>query len=829
MLTAEGRLPEAERAYRKSLAAIRQAVARRSERLARAAAKNEQTSPLRFLEAVERGLGGVLLRQGRLVEAEIYARAAIRQSLDRAGPADPDVALGLTLLAKIVSEYGRDREAIALLEAALDGLRAAGVVEESIKLVNARKALGSALVSAGRYADANTLFEENRKALARTPALLAKLGAGDLDWVVALLRTGKQSEAEQMAGRMLESARKKWGPDTRSPRVAAIQAFYAVTLVARGAHDRALDEFRSAVPILLEQARSEAESETGTLKRQRRLVLVLEGYLQALAARAAGLSAAETAEEAFRIADIARGSAVQRALTASAARANLGDTALAALARREQDIARRLGALSDLLAGLAETEPEQRLPAAQDALRREVERLRAERESLRKEITRRFPDYAELVEPSPATAAQARSLLQPGEVLVSWYFAEDEGYVWALKPEGSVAFATVPAGRAKIAAEVSEIRRSLDPGAIALIDEIPPFDVAASHRLYQLALQPVAEELRGARLLLAVPHAALGQLPLALLPTAATAPLEVGGPAFTGYRQVPWLMRQVATAQFPSVTAFVSLRQLAPPRTSGKPFIGFGDPLFSREPARPRAMETRDPATTASRDAPLRVRASPRTGAMATAGLAMLPRLPDTASEVLEVARTLGAYPSRDVFLEERAVESAILKADLSGWRVVMFATHGLVPGDIDGLDQPALALTSPAVARGAGDGLLTLDEILGLKLDADWVVLSACNTAAGNGAGAEAVSGLGRGFFFAGARALLVSNWPVETSAARRLMTALFHIQATHPELPKAEALRQAIASLIDQEASKDARTEEVLFSYAHPLFWAPFVLVGD
>ena len=88
---------------------------------------------------------------------------------------------------------------------------------------------------------------------------------------------------------------------------------------------------------------------------------------------------------------------------------------------------------------------------------------------------------------------------------------------------------------------------------------------------------------------------------------------------------------------------------------------------------------------------------------------------------------------------------------DLSRFRIVAFATHGLVPGDLNGLTQPALALSAPNVADVDGDGLLTMEEILALKLDADWVVLSACNTGAGAGAGAEAVSGLGRAFFYAG------------------------------------------------------------------------------
>ena len=156
-------------------------------------------------------------------------------------------------------------------------------------------------------------------------------------------------------------------------------------------------------------------------------------------------------------------------------------------------------------------------------------------------------------------------------------------------------------------------------------------------------------------------------------------------------------------------------------------------------------------------------------------------------------------------------------------------AVHGLVPGDLNGLTQPALALSSPAVAGGKDDGLLTMGEILGLKLDADWVVLSACNTASGKGAGAEAVSGLGRAFFYAGTRALLVSNWPVETTSARALTTDLFRRQAKDRTLSRAEALRRTMLALIDQRGYVDRASNKTVFSYAHPIFWAPFSLVGD
>jgi CHAT domain-containing protein len=164
---------------------------------------------------------------------------------------------------------------------------------------------------------------------------------------------------------------------------------------------------------------------------------------------------------------------------------------------------------------------------------------------------------------------------------------------------------------------------------------------------------------------------------------------------------------------------------------------------------------------------------------------------------------------------------------DLSNRKVVMFSTHGLVPGELNGLTQPALALSSPDVTGDKDDGLLTMDKVIGLKLNADWVVLSACNTAAGDGAASEAVSGLGRAFFFAGTKALLVSNWPVDSVASRQLMTDLFKRQQDNKTLAKPEALRQAMLAQIDQGGVKDGSTMK--YSYAHPLFWAPFMVVGD
>jgi CHAT domain-containing protein len=197
-----------------------------------------------------------------------------------------------------------------------------------------------------------------------------------------------------------------------------------------------------------------------------------------------------------------------------------------------------------------------------------------------------------------------------------------------------------------------------------------------------------------------------------------------------------------------------------------------------------------------------------------------IPALPDTRDEILALAKVLNADIPRDVFLGKDASKEKVKQMDLSQTRIVAFATHGLLSGEFPGVDQPSLALANPGNGQ---HGLLTLDEILGLKLNADWVVLSACNTAGGDGAGAEAISGLGRGFFYAGTRSLLATHWPVESVSARLLVTGAFARQAAAPTLARAQALRQSMLALMEQHATDGG------FAYAHPLFWAPYALFGD
>jgi CHAT domain-containing protein len=542
----------------------------------------------------------------------------------------------------------------------------------------------------------------------------------------------------------------------------------------------------------------------------------------------------DTLVVAFRLADMARSRKIQHALWSNSARAYLRDSELTDLARREQNLQKQITALQGALVNAVSQPTRDRDLKAIESLRSNIRQLRDARGALIAEIERGFPEYWQLVNPKPPGVYEIQDALFPSEALISIYIGRDRSFIWAVPHEGSFAFASVPIGKRDVAEMVTRVRYALRPNAKSL-GEIPEFDLKTAHYIYEAFFEPVKEEWQEAKSLLVITHGPLGYLPLSLLPTELATLAAEQKIFLQKYQQIPWLVRTHAVTILPSASVLARLRSSSSLRGRGRrPFVGFGDPYFSELQA-VAAAKKEEKVQMAVLDNKSRfdlrgleiVRV--KTNQLDSAALELLPRLPETGDEVRSMALAMNADLSRDVFTGVQANEQQVKSMDLYSYKVIAFATHGLASGDLDGLQQPALALTSPRVAGIEGDGLLTMGEVFGLRLNADLVVLSACNTAAGDEAEAEALSGLGRAFFYAGAKALLVSNWPVETTSAKRLTTELFKKQVENLTLSKAEALRQAMLALIDGEGYVDKESGKTVFSYAHPIFWAPFTLVGD
>jgi len=298
------------------------------------------------------------------------------------------------------------------------------------------------------------------------------------------------------------------------------------------------------------------------------------------------------------------------------------------------------------------------------------------------------------------------------------------------------------------------------------------------------------------------------------------------------YRHVAWLGIRQAISVLPSVASLAALRRHAKGSVAPDPFVGYGDPVLVGQPGCARVdVPDKCPDEEFAGSGHVVVRGTKgaptvanyfREGRANVAEVRKLCPLPDTAHELKCVARSLGARP-KDVVLGKDMTEAAVKAAPLKNYRIVHFATHGLLAGEtaqfVKARAEPALVMSPPDVATEEDDGLLTASEVAGLKLDADWVVLSACNTAGGDGPGAEALSGLARAFFYAGARALLVSHWPVDSYAATMLTSRTFAELRKSSQIGRSEAFRRATVALISDDERPWA---------AHPATWAPFIVVG-
>lgn len=788
----EGDVEGAERAVRRGLEVARQEYER-----AKAAAAGGKDPRANFLydRAIRTRNGTmstaihVYYSQGRNVEAEAIAREGLKLAEDeRTGGANIGFWNERIALAALGDRRYADAEAAARKGVA--ELLGGGSVGSAERVQMGQLTLLQSLLGQKRWADADALYQQMRSATSDDAAARTRIDNATLQAFLHL-RNNRLDEAKERIEASVTYRARHFGENHAN--TVESKAVRAMVHQGRGDTRLALQDYEALFRSIFAPETSFRDAQPRGM-RGFWVPLALESYLALVAAeyqRNGGKVDAEMADRAFRVADRLQLSAVQQALVDGAARILAGTPELAALARQEQeqrvkmsellrDINRRLeeegrlrkaatdaqAAKKDEAAAAAERERQKKSGQEIARVRQSIAALDKERAETQVEVARRFPSYAALVNPKPPALAEVAKSLGRDEAFVSVLPAEMATFVWGVAPGGAIAFHVAPVGRSEIGARVEKLRTTLDQGERAA--NPARFDAEASFQLYTLLVAPVWPKLGNPKLVTFAGASELGRIPFATLVT--QPPAGSAGPQY--------LLRTAAVNQVASAAAFRALRESRPRGRAREAFFGFGDPAFAN---------------------------------------AQLPPLPETRDEIVAIAKALGADPARDARFGRDATRKAALEAPLAERRVVAFATHGLKAGDLPGLSRPALAL-SPA---GADDpALLVLDDVLTLKLGAEWVVLSACNTASSDGRAQEAFSGLARGFFFAGARSVLATHWAVETVSAQELVTRAFAYQAANPGASRAESLRQAQLDLLDGKAGP---------GYGHPFFWAPYALYGD
>jgi CHAT domain-containing protein/tetratricopeptide (TPR) repeat protein len=488
-----------------------------------------------------------------------------------------------------------------------------------------------------------------------------------------------------------------------------------------------------------------------------------------------------------------------------AARVASGDTAVTGLVRALDDTRRELRAAEAQAASLQAANA----PAADRAeLETRLKALQVQADGLEAQLLSANPRYAQLVS-SQASLTDLQKALGKDEVYVKVLLLANRGYGMLVSQTAAKPY-VIDMSRGEAAAAVVNLRRPFQAE-----DTLPAFDVARSHQVFQKLFGPVAGDVLAAKHLVYEPDGALISLPVATLvtadPTALLARTKKGEEP--DYRQVAWLGAKTDSALVLSAASFMQSRAFAPSRAT-RPFLAFADP------SSPARSDQRAYSSMLRRSVSLRSNRDISNVCENTRlALMQMPALPDTADEVRAVGASLGATDAGQIVVGSAFTDEGVkARKDLSDYKVLYFATHGLLPQPSACLPEPAL-MTS--VGGGDSDGLLDASEILDLKLDADLVVLSACDTGGSGGdatttgmqGGGEALGGLTRAVIYAGGRSLIVSHWSVDSVATVRLMTGMFSAGAPS----NAEALGQAQRTLIASA------------QFSHPYYWAPFTIVGD
>lgn len=716
--------------------------------------------------------------QGRYVETEALYKRSLAIKLKAFGPDYWEVGTTLHNIAFLYALQGRTAEAEALYERSL-AITGKALGPEHYGLGGSLDGMAELRKSDGRNAEAEALYK--RSLAIKVKALGSEhpdVGSSLNKLAMLYWSEGRTAEAEPLLKYALAIAEKALHPG--HPHVG--QALYnlAALLASQSRYSDALPLVRLAINRGHFQSHPSLSVFFGSAS---------SGVINELDAFA----------ESYQLLQASTSSAAADAVVKLAQRIAAGSGELSSLVRRDQDLTAQASHLDKALVEAVSKEPKLRNAELEQRIRKRLFDIETAKQHLASAIVARFPDYVALSRPPPVSAEETRSLLAEDEAVVVFHVGKTNSYAWVLSTTGAV-FAEIPTNAKQLDEAVTSLRESLTFAHEKKFDEI------LAHRIFQQTFQPIAEQLVGKSRLSIVANGALTSIPLGLL----IARPPVGKPL----KSADFLLRTHAITVLPSIYSLKTMRARTLLSGATKPMIAFADPAFS-------GTETNHVGTrSATRNLPsfykntdLDVRSLARA----------LPSLPGTRKEVETIARSL-QVGTDDIMLGLRATEAAVKRSNLKDYRIVYFATHGLVSGDVSqftkATTEPALAFVIPKRPTPEDDGLLQASEVAELKLDADWIVLSACNTASSDGVGAEALSGLARAFLYAGGRSLVVSHWDVSDEATAKLMSSLFRIAMERPSLSHGEAMREATLALLDESEDEIG---------AHPRVWAPFIVVGE
>lgn len=723
-----------------------------------------------FIGFAQGTLGRILLEADRVEEAEGPVRRALDIMAASLGQAHPNTLTAMNNLAIVSAELGD-------FEAALELMLAQSELNGDSDPVSAVIALSSASNFAAEMGDAQQALALARQAATLAEGLPTSDARAERAFDVMALRLEEAGDYEQ-AAIQLDRMIARQSAQSPGQVEADLRLRRGLLDIRLGESEAGLAAVRTALGEIEDAlARSAAQAELGG-----DLASYYESFMQAVEA---GIAAGEPdlALRAFELASWGENARARQFLALRQQQAD--DPELAALADAFREGQARLRLLNRERAALLARDDETGAGQRAEEIAKETARVAEAQDALREAI----PDFARWLRPETPDLADIQSRLAADQALLIAMPARHRTFVLAIT-RGSVAMHEAKASRGDVRARVASLRRSLDAVAGSI-----PFDTQAAAFLHDAILpEPVRAILADKPRIAVVTSDALSRLPFGVL---------VSDAGQTDFREMDWLLRRhaISVALSPS-DAF--RRQETP--VIGSRFLGVGAPAL-------RGAATQ----------PLDAAGLFRGGQVDLEDIRALPALPASAGEIAAVSAVFREPGSATVLTGTDANEPNVRTASAARPDVVLFATHGLLGGEVGGLREPALVLTPPESGSEAGadegnDGLLRASEIAQLGFAARLVILSACNSAAGRAETSPAYTGLANAFLGSGSETLLLSHWRVRDDAAARLTVET--IRGALDGMGRAEALRRAQLDMIDDAGFADG---------AHPAVWAPFIIIGD
>jgi len=717
-----------------------------------------------------------LERLDRAAEAEPLFAESLRLRREQYGDRHRDTTLGIYNYARVLESLGRSIEAEPLFAEAL-GLRRQVWGESHPLTLRSLHGYAEMLASLGRAVEAEPHFAQalqlRRDVLGeRHPDTLTSLGG----YAKSLVEIGRPAEALPLARELSVSTRSR------------ANDLGVIGVRGNDQRDREVASRQDVEKLLADALWANFEP--------------------------SGSNQSELRTEAFTALQLASAGSTSRAVAEAAAVRFAAGQGLQNLVQERQRLTRNW---SEIEATLVENQSSGvERTADRDSLRTLLRQVELRLDQIDERLETEAPQYFAILNQQTVELEQIRRVLGPEEAVLFLVPTQFGTHIMTVTDDG-LSWARAAIDEAEMSSTVEQFRVGLEIRADD--PNLPFFDLDWAHELYTQLVGPAERALQGKSRVYVVGGGALSRLPLGTLltsPPPANANLDDVGAA----QGLDWLADRYALVQLPSLQSLVYIRSFGeenPEQSAGERFQGFGDPVLSGESrlrgARSATLAPVDAASLVSK-----IRGSGGNLLMNPTALRQLSRLPGTRSELEQVREALGASEG-SLYLAEQMTETAIRDADLSNTLILHLATHGFTSEESGGLAEPGLIFTPPGTAQPLDDGYLAASEVVGLNLtSAQWVILSACNTAApSGGSDGTGLSGLAQAFFYAGAESLLVSHWPVFDEIAPILTVEV--LKRSQDGQARAEAL-QAVMREIRNNPALDA---------AHPAVWAPFALVGD